>query len=198
MPPDPFEFFTAEQIAEITRCPLGSVRDNWPRLVAQMVHCGINDRPTQIAMFATIAIESANTFRPVREAFFLGEPEPAETWRRNNLSYYPYYGRGYIQITHRENYAFYGPRIAELWNTDPNQPDFNLVGAPDRALNADISAAVSALYFRDHGGDGDQLIPNAARAGNWREVRRLVQGGFAKLAELEAMVRAAERIPVTA
>ena len=191
--PKPWEFFTAEQIAEFTRCPLGAVTANWPRLVEQLGHCGINDRPTQIAMFATVAIESAHTFAPVREAFWLDE-----AWRRNNLRYYPYYGRGYIQMTWRDNYAAYGPTIAQLWGAGGHEPDFDLVGNPDQALDPDISAAVSALYFRDHGGDHDALIPAAAAAGNWRRVRQLVQGGDAGLHELLTIVAAAERVPAHA
>ncbi len=188
---DPWQWFSAEQIAEITNCPAANVTANWPRLVEQLAHCGINTRPTQIAMIATVAIESARTFAPVREAFWLDE-----AWRANNLTYYPFYGRGYIQLTHRSNYERYGPKVAELWGTSPDQPDFDLVGDPDRALDPDISAAVSALYFRDHGGDGDALIPEAAAAQDWREVRRLVQGGAAGLAELTEMATALWALPM--
>lgn len=185
--PDPWEHFTAEQIAAASGCPVAAVRENWPRLVEQMAHCGINDRATQVAMIGTVAIETASTFRPVREAYYLGEPEPAESWRRANLRYYPYYGRGYIQLTWRENYAAYGPKIAQLWGAGGWEPDFDLVGNPDRALEPDISAAVSALYFRDHGGTGSKLIPKAANRGDWREVRRLVQGADAGLDRLVAI-----------
>lgn len=65
--PDPWEFFTVEQIASITQCPSTAIAEHWPRLVEQLGHCGINSRPTQIAMIATVAIETAHTFRPVAE-----------------------------------------------------------------------------------------------------------------------------------
>lgn len=187
---DPWQWFSAAQIAEITKCPEPAVRENWPRLVEQLHHCGINSRPTQIAMIATVAIETARTFAPVREAFWLDEDY------RRTLRYYPYYGRGYIQLTHQSNYAAYGPKIAALWGTSPDQPDFDLVGEPDRALDPDISAAVSALYFRDHGGDGQARIPAAAAIGNWVEVRRLVQGGSDGLAELTEMATALWALPI--
>lgn len=167
--PDPWQWFTAEQISSTAQCPLVAVRENWPRLVEQMGHCGINDRPTQIAMIGTVAIESASTFRPIHE---FGTPADWSGYEGGAA----YAGRGFIQITHRSNYAKYGPKVAELWNTSPNQPDFDLVGDPDRALDPDISAAISALYFRDHGGDRLELIPKAARRGDWAEVRRLVWG----------------------
>lgn len=173
--PNPWEHFTAEAIATAAQCPLAAVREHWPRLVEQLGHCRINDRPTQIAMIGTVAIESASTFAPVREAYYLGEPEPAESYRRT-LRYYPFYGRGYIQNTWEDAYRELGPKIAALWGT-PMVPELDLVAVPDRALDPDISAAAAALYFRDHGGEGAALIPAAARAGNWGEVRRLVYGG---------------------
>jgi hypothetical protein len=49
---------------------------------------------------ATAAHETAHTMQPVREAFWL-----SESWRRTHLArYYPFYGRGYIQLTWRANY----------------------------------------------------------------------------------------------
>jgi len=177
--PDPWEHWSAADIARIAECPLPAVETNWPKIHAQMVLCEIADKDVQAAMIGTVAIESASTFAPVREAFWLGED-----WRAANLRYYPYYGRGYIQLTWRENYARYGPLIAALWGTSPDQPDFDLVGTPDNALQPDISAAVSSLYFRDHGREDGDGIPEAARRHDWREVRRLVQGGDAGLDRL--------------
>lgn len=179
---EPYAFWSAETIAQAAGCPIEAVSSHWPRLIEQLGHCGIDDRPTQVAMIGTVAIESASTFSPVREAFWL-----SEAWRRANLRYYPYYGRGFIQLTWESNYRLYGPEIADLWGTSPDQPDFDLVGNPDNALNPDTSAAVAALYFRDHGGNGLARIPEAARAGDWREVRRLVQGGDAGLDRLETI-----------
>lgn len=48
---------------------------------------------------ATACHETAYTMQPVREAYWL-----SESWRRNHLRYYPYYGRGYVQLTWRTNY----------------------------------------------------------------------------------------------
>jgi hypothetical protein len=124
-------------------------------------------------MIGTTAIESASSFRPVREAFYLGEPEPAETHRKT-LRYYPFYGRGFVQLTWQENYATYSRKVNELWGAGGA---IDLVARPDDALDPDVSAACSALYFRDHGGGGANLIPKAAARRDWLEVRRLVYGG---------------------
>lgn len=48
---------------------------------------------------ATAGHETNFTMQPVREAYWL-----SENWRRNRLRYYPYYGRGYVQLTWRKNY----------------------------------------------------------------------------------------------
>jgi hypothetical protein len=171
--PDPWAWWTAEQISSAAQCPLTNVRANWPRLVEQMTHAGIYDRMVAIAMIGTIAKESASTFRPVREAFYLGEPEPAESHRKT-LRYYPFYGRGFIQNTWESNYRGLGPKIAALWGTSPDHPDFDLVADPDKLLDPDFSAAAAAIYFRDHAG-GALLV--AARAGQWDQVRYYVLGG---------------------
>lgn len=45
--------------------------------------------------------ETNGTFEPVREAYWL---KNAEAWRKRNLRYYPYYGRGFVQLTWEFNY----------------------------------------------------------------------------------------------
>jgi hypothetical protein len=50
-------------------------------------------------VMATVFHETAGTMAPVREAF-----RQSEEWRRLNLPYWPHYGRGYVQITHKDNY----------------------------------------------------------------------------------------------
>lgn len=54
-------------------------------------------------MLATAWHETNKTMEPVIEAYWL-----SETWRKNNLRYYPFYGRGYVQLTHEYNYKKYG------------------------------------------------------------------------------------------
>jgi threonine synthase len=50
---------------------------------------GIGLKTQTAYVLATTEWETAQTFKPVREAFWL-----SEEWRRQNLNYYPYYGRG--------------------------------------------------------------------------------------------------------
>lgn len=74
-------------------------------------------------IYATVVHETGYTFECVREA-----PKKAELWRKNNLRYYPYYGRGYVQITWTRNYELFG----KLLNID-------LLNNPDLALQPEIA-----------------------------------------------------------
>ena len=87
---------------------------------------------TQIAyVLATTKWETAQTFKPVKEAFWL-----SEDWRREHLKkYYPYYGRGYVQLTWKNNYQKY----SQILGVD-------LVNNPDEALKENI-----ALFILVHG-----------------------------------------------
>jgi putative chitinase len=50
-------------------------------------------------MLATAYWETNHTMQPVREAYWL-----SEKWRKKNLRYYPWYGRGLVQLTWDYNY----------------------------------------------------------------------------------------------
>jgi hypothetical protein len=85
-------------------------------------------------MFATAFHETNRTMQPVREAYWL-----SEQWRKNNLRYYPYYGRGYVQLTWRENYKRAGDFVG-----------VNLVQSPDLAMDAE-NAAIIMFVGMDEG-----------------------------------------------
>lgn len=50
-------------------------------------------------VLATAWWETARTMEPVVEAYWL-----SEEWRRTHLRYYPWYGRGFVQLTWEANY----------------------------------------------------------------------------------------------
>ena len=86
---------------------------------------------TQMAyVIATTEWETAKTFKPVREAFWL-----SESWRKKNLRYYPYYGRGFVQLTWKNNYQKY----SDLLGAD-------MVKNPDLAMDSNV-----ALFVLVHG-----------------------------------------------
>jgi len=91
---------------------------------------GIGLRTQMAYVLATTEWETARTFKPVREAYWL-----SEAWRKKNFRYYPYYGRGFVQLTWKNNYQTY----STLLNTD-------MVKNPDLALDPNI-----ALFVLVHG-----------------------------------------------
>ncbi|NQW50383.1 MAG: peptidoglycan-binding protein [Rhodospirillales bacterium] len=89
--------------------------------------------PTQIAyVLATTQWETAQTFQPVKEAYWL-----SESWRKANFRYYPYYGRGYVQLTWKNNYKTYSDLIGR-----------DMVSDPDIALEPAVSLFVLVHGFK--------------------------------------------------
>lgn len=66
-------------------------------------------------MLATTKHETAGTFAPVKEGYWLRN---AEAWRKRNLRYYPWYGRGYVQLTWEKNYKRAGRKLGLDLTTD--------------------------------------------------------------------------------
>lgn len=172
LPVDPWLYWSPQTLSGILGSPIQNVLVQWPFVVTALNRLGIDDRPVQIAALATIGVE-AGAFWPVREAYYLGEPEPAESWRRRNLRYYPFFGRGLIQLTWASNYAAYSPMVSDVLGRY-----VDLVTNMDDALLTDVSAAVLALYFVHHTYPSGYGIPAAARAGDWQTTRVLVNGGL--------------------
>lgn len=75
---------------------------------------------------ATAWWETNKTMQPVREAYWL-----SEDWRRKNLRYYPWYGRGYPQTTWEKNYRRADKELGL---------GGSLIKNPDRMLEPEIAA----------------------------------------------------------
>lgn len=85
-------------------------------------------------LLATAIWETNHTMQPVREAYWL-----SEAWRKSHLRYYPYYGRGYVQLTWEYNYKLFSHLIGK-----------DLVSVPDLALNPGAAAQI-IVYGMEHG-----------------------------------------------
>jgi hypothetical protein len=91
-------------------------------------------------MLATDKHETNATMQAVREAYWM-----SEEWRKTHLRYWPYYGRGLVQLTWEENYR----KMSKVVGVD-------LVANPDAAL--DLAQAVQVMFegmMRAETGVGD-------------------------------------------
>lgn len=84
---------------------------------------------------ATSFHETARRMQPVREGL-----NSSDAWRKRNLRYYPWYGRGDVQLTWEANYKKADQKL---------HLDGALVRNPDLALDSDISAKVLCLGMKE-------------------------------------------------
>lgn len=68
-------------------------------------------------ILATVDWETNHTFKPVKEGYWL---KNAERWRKRNLRYWPWYGRGFVQLTWERNYVRAGKEIGVDLITNPD------------------------------------------------------------------------------
>ncbi len=102
------------------------------RKVCQALHQ--NDRRIWAYIMATVQHETADSFYPVAEAFYVKDDRARRRYL-NSKPYSPYYGRGLVQLTWKYNYEKYAD-ILKL----------PLVDDPDLALEPAIS-----LFILIHG-----------------------------------------------
>lgn len=112
-------------------------------------------------VLATAYWETARTMKPVREAYWL-----SESWRRNNLRYYPWYGRGYVQLTWEDNYK----RASQKLNLD-------LTTDADAVMEPEVSAEILVVGMLEGWFTGKRLsqyINNDTT--DYVNARRIVNG----------------------
>jgi putative chitinase len=108
------------------------LRALWPKRFTEQLALECQRNPERIA----------NTAYGTR----LGNTQPGDGYR--------FRGRGFIQLTGRDNYTKYGQMIGK-----------DLVGNPDLALQVEVSALVAAAMWRDKGcnqdadkGEADEVV----------------------------------------
>ena len=115
---------------------------------------------------ATAYHETARTMQPVREAYWL-----SEAWRKANLRYWPWYGRGYVQTTWHDNYVR-ADNALRLCGS--------LIANPDRAMEPPIAAAVMRRGMSEGWFTGHTLAQHLpARIGTvdqFEGARRIING----------------------
>lgn len=134
---------------------------------------GILSRLTLIGALATIRVECGRHYKSITEYASgeaynnradLGNIQPGDGPR--------YKGRGYIQITGRNNYRNYGKAIG-----------VDLENNPELALEPENAAKILVQYFKDRG------VNTACEAQNWVLVRRKINGGTNGLVAFQNIIR---------
>ena len=112
-------------------------------------------------VMATARWETAHTMEPVREAYWL-----SDQWRQNNLRYYPWYGRGFVQLTWERNYRFAGAELGRDLTTEP-----------DVVMEPEISAEILVLGMREGWFTSKRLSQYITlQRSDFRGARRIVNG----------------------
>lgn len=112
---------------------------------------------------ATAGHETAWSFQPVEEGYYLGKKAKAF---QKSLRYYPYYGRGYVQLTWRKNYEK-AEKILGL----------PLVSKPELAL--DREGAYLTMTYGMHEGwfTGKKLSDYISDTGkDYKNARKIING----------------------
>jgi|GEM_PF-5641161 len=152
----------AEETTEVSTLPAWDFSTKEGTMAAIRAECDKQGLklPEQMAyVLATVEWETNGTFQPVREAYWHDE-----AWRRANLRYYPYYGRGYVQLTWEANYRKY----AKIMGID-------LVGNPDLALQPEVALFILVHGFKTGTFTGKKLTDYINEAGcDFIQARRCI------------------------
>jgi len=113
-------------------------------------------------IIATAIWETNHSCLPVKEAFWLDEE-----WRKKHLRYYPYYGRGFVQLTWEQNYK----KFSKLLGVD-------LVKSPDLALDEKNAVKILVIGMKNGLFSGKKLEDFMEKNGklDFKKARRIVNG----------------------
>lgn len=125
----------------------------------------------QAYSFATAQWETAHTMQPIHERgaiSYFNKYEPGTRIGRNlgnteKGDGFRFRGRGYVQLTGRENYAKATRKLG-----------VDLLAEPDLALRADIAASIMVVGMREGWFTGRKLSDYLP--GDYRNARRIING----------------------
>jgi putative chitinase len=153
---------------------VGNIKRNLPFVLEALDTRGLRDRSMVLMALATIRAE-AEPFLPLDEGLSNFNTSP----NGHSFDLYDnrkdlgnagppdgeaYKGRGFVQLTGRDNYRRYGPRLSTPADLEEH---------PALATAANIAAELLALFI----GDREIQIKDALMHGNMMTARRLVNGG---------------------
>ena len=132
-----------------------------------------NNNPRHLAyILATAKHETAHTMQPVRETLAKTDAKAKEiltksfnagklTWVKKDYWSSGFFGRGFVQITHKDNYEKAGRKLG-----------VNLVANPSKALDPDIAGAILVRGMLEGWFTGKSLSDFS----DFTNMRRIVNG----------------------
>ena len=162
--------YTIASIAAACRVLDVNVVKYWPLIDAALHAQELGDAPFERVVIATIATEVPN-FSPINEARsrFNTDKVPFDLYegRKSIGNTQPgdgarFRGRGFVQITGRENYTNAGKAVG-----------VDLLSNPDKANEPEISAKILAWFFKTR----EARIRAAIAKGDLAAMRKAVNGG---------------------
>lgn len=170
---NPSAFFEAVRASKVIGSALKP--DQVKGLEAVLAAAKAADWPLAFTAYAlaTACHETNCTMQPVREAYWLNEG-----WRRSNLRYYPFYGRGYVQLTWKENYD---KADRELGLGGRLKENLDLAMDPDIAAQIMVKGMQEGWFCGDKSGKRHTLarhVPadGAANVTQFTSARRIING----------------------
>jgi predicted chitinase len=121
--PGPANIVTSAMLQQVFGASSTTINDGLPSLNAEMAKGSINNAPRIAALLATLKAESAFRYN-AKEAC------------SSTASYYPYCGRGFIQLTWKSNYSAAGTYVGR-----------DLVSNMEDARSLAYSAAIMRWYW---------------------------------------------------
>lgn len=160
--------------------PVANIQANLPIVLQALADAGLADKEMVLMALGTIRAETAS-FRAISEGISKFNTTPG----RHPFNLYDnraslgnlgrpdgarFKGRGFVQLTGRDNYRIHGAAIG-LGD--------RLITNPDLANRTDIAAKLLASFLKNK----EQAIRDALRAGDLKLARKLVNGGSHGLTE---------------
>lgn len=150
------------QIQVLSQAKLADVAKLWDTLRGELDQRGLLNRRNLIYLLATIAVETP-VCKPIREyggpkyftKMYEGRKDLGNTQKGDGIKYA---GFGFLQLTGRANYTYYGSKL-----------DIDLVNHPELAGQYDNSIRILIQYFVDR---------KIFQQTELKKVRRLVNGGL--------------------
>lgn len=128
-------------------------------------------------VLATVEHETGGTFKPVRETFAKSDKQAIQRlsrayekgqlpWVREPYWLDGYFGRGYVQLTHKYNYEKAGKKLG-----------IDLVAHTEKALDPAISAEITVRGMKEGWFTGKKLSDYITlKKSDFRNARRIVNG----------------------